>query len=65
MDLRHIAVILDSGAKAAEQIQDAALHKTLSAMTETTVRLILGANNGGGFRPAIDEEFAELADRYR
>jgi hypothetical protein len=39
LDLKALAVILDDGASAAEQLDDAALHATLAAMAETAVAI--------------------------
>jgi len=63
-DLRHLAVILNEGAKKAEEYQDAALASALSAMTEAAVMLHLeGGQKGAVWN--LDEEFSRLSEWFR
>jgi hypothetical protein len=59
VDLRKLAIILDIGREAAENMGDAVMAATLAAMTEVTVQLAIG-------NPAwnVEEDFAALVRRY-
>lgn len=64
MDLRHLAVILDTGHRYAQKWagpQDAALVQALAAMTEMAVHY--ASEPDGGTLFPLDEEFAKLAER--
>jgi hypothetical protein len=63
MDLRHLALILDAGAQKAREMEDAALHASLSAMTEMAVHYALHPDGGSPF--SLRRDFADLADRYQ
>ncbi|QKW15459.1 hypothetical protein [Verrucosispora sp. NA02020] len=60
MDLRHLALILDAGKHAAEQMGDAALCHTLGSMAEVATQLHL---NPDGTLFNVERDFAVLADR--
>lgn len=60
MDLRHLALILDAGRQAADDMEDAALSKALWDMTEVAVALHLDPT-GGLFN--LEDGFARLAER--
>lgn len=60
MDLRHLALILNEGKIAADQIQDAVLAHTLNAMTETAVYL---HQHPDGELWNVERDFAQLAER--
>lgn len=62
MDLRHLALILDAGRKAAEDIEDAGLSAALAHMTETAVALAFD-DKWPAFNVATD--FTKLAERYQ
>jgi hypothetical protein len=66
MDLRHLAVILDTGRDHANRLAgpaDAPLVAALSAMTEMSVHY--AAQPDGGTLFPIDDMFAQLAERYQ
>ncbi len=63
MDLRHLAVILDVGAKAARDLDDPALHHTLDQMCE--VATVYALHPDGGTMLPLDDMFNELAGRYQ
>ena len=63
MDLRHLAVILDVGAKAARELDDPALHYTLAQMCE--VATVFALHPDGGTMLPLDELFAPLAERLQ
>lgn len=62
MDLRHLAVILDVGAKAARNPDDPALSHTLNQMCEVATALALHPNGGGPLD--LTGMFDELRNRY-
>lgn len=64
LDLRHLAVILDAGRKAADDLQDAGLSAALSHMAETAAGLAL-AEVGESAIWDVEADFEQLAQRYR
>lgn len=62
MDLRHLAVILDVGAKAAADLDDPGLSNALTHMCEIATVYAMHADGGSIF--PLEEAFAALADRY-
>lgn len=63
MDLRHLALILDAGSKAAADLDDPALSHALAHMTELAVAFAQSPDGGDLF--PVGDWFAELADRYQ
>lgn len=63
MDLRHLALILDAGRKAADSIEDAGLSAALGHMTEVAVFYALHPEGDGAINLADD--FADLAERHQ
>lgn len=59
MTLRELAIILNAGRVAADNIQDAGLSATLSAMTDVAVHLAVGTRIWD-----VDQEFAALVRKY-
>jgi len=57
--LRELAIILNEGRKAADDIQDPGLSAALSAMTDAAVNLAVGTPIWD-----VDQEFAELVEKY-
>lgn len=64
VDLRHIALILDTGSKAAYDIGDAALGHTLGHMTEVAVAYHLEAAGLDDLFNVTDD-FNKLAERFQ
>lgn len=67
MDLRHLAVILDEGRKAAKDLAgptDAAVVSALEAMTEAAA-MLADANQGGDTVWDVSADFEQIANRYR
>jgi hypothetical protein len=60
-DLRHLAIILNEGAKKAEEYHDAALASALAAMTEAAVMLHQDGE-GEGATWDVETEFDRLAE---
>jgi hypothetical protein len=63
LDLRHLALILRAGKRAADGMQDAALCVALDAMTEMATWY--AEHPDGGTLFPVDEDFARLAEHYR
>lgn len=61
VDLRHLAVILNEGQKAADRIQDPGLSVALGAMAEVAVHLHVDPNSDTFWN--LDREFAELVEK--
>ncbi len=61
--MRHLALILDAGRKAAEDLEAPGLSHALAHMTELAV--IFAEQPDGGSVYPVDEIFAELAERHR
>ncbi|MFI5938022.1 hypothetical protein [Actinoplanes sp. NPDC051494] len=62
MDLRHLAVILDAGAKAAEDMEDAGLSHALNHMCEVVT--VYALQPDGGIPLPLDDTFAVIAARF-
>jgi hypothetical protein len=61
MDLRHLAVILDVGSKAAADLDDPGLSNALTHMAE--IATVYALHPDGGTLFPLDEAFAALAAR--
>jgi len=62
-DLRHLALILHAGKRAADTLQDAGVSAALDAMTEMAAWY--AEHPDGGTLFPVDEDFAKLAERFR